>query len=305
MNILLKNENDPPPQKKLLIYTTTISVLTVLIYYIIIEPFVIRFVVGEDIDMIWNAITSDLSEIYDQKNFGFIYPPHFWFQFYPLRFSRNALIVFMILIQIVSFPAGVFLIQKKFSLKQPIYLIIIIYPAYVMDIIVRNFNTLIFLIVALMIVYYNKKPLITGLLFTLISFKITSVIVILLILLDGDKKTKIRFLLGIVISIIISYLFFPLSNFTLLDYWNVVTAHEDSFDLVLTISRAIRFNHFIWITPVIFSVLYELMRNQQKTEQADDIKSFRKSIIISLTTEIIFGLIGLYTYVQFIISYYE
>ena len=305
MNILLKNENDPPPQKKLLIYTTTISVLTVLIYYIIIEPFVIRFVVGEDIDMIWNAITSDLSEIYDQKNFGFIYPPHFWFQFYPLRFSRNALIVFMILIQIVSFPAGVFLIQKKFSLKQPIYLIIIIYPAYVMDIIVRNFNTLIFLIVALMIVYYNKKPLITGLLFTLISFKITSVIVILLILLDGDKKTKIRFLLGIVISIIISYLFFPLSNFTLLDYWNVVTAHEDSFDLVLTISRAIRFNHFIWITPVIFSVLYELMRNQQKTEQADDIKSFKKSILISLTAEIIFGLIGLYTYVQFIISYYE
>ena len=303
MNILLKSENDPPPQKNLLFYTSIISVLTVLIYYVILEPFVIGFIVGEDFNMIWNAITSDLSEIYDQSNFGFIYPPHFWFQFYPLRFSFDALFVFMIVIQIISFPAGIYLIQKRFSLKHPIFLILIIFPAYLMDIIVRNFNTLIFIIVALMIVYYNKKPLITGLLFTLISFKITSVIVILFILLDGDKRIKIRFLLGFIISIVISYIFFPLSNYTLFDYWYVVTAQEGSFDLILTISRAIRFNHFIWITPVVFSVLYELfLRNQQNKEQPDYKKSFKKSIIISLTVELIFGLIGLYAYILYILG---
>ena len=149
-----------------------------------------------------------------------------------------------------------------------------------------------------MIFLYNKKPLITGLLFTLISFKITSGIVILLILLDGDKKIKIRFLLGFIISIVISYIFFPLSNYTLLDYWSVVTAQEGSFDLILTISRAIRFNHFVWITPVVFSVLYELfLRNQQNKAQPDYKKSFKKSIIISLTVELIFGLIGLYAYI--------
>jgi O-antigen/teichoic acid export membrane protein len=117
-------------------------------------------------------------------------------------------------------------------------------------------------------------------------------------LLEGDKKTKIKFLLGIFLSIIISYLFFPLSNYTLLDYWEVVTAQGGSFNLVLTISRAIRFNHFIWITPVVFSVLYELfLRNQQKKGQVDYKKSFKKSIIISVTAEIILGLIGLCTYI--------
>jgi hypothetical protein len=303
MNNLLKNENDSTTQKNLLLYTSIISVLTVLIYYLIIEPFVIGFVIGEDITMMWNAIISDLSNIYDQANFGFIYPPHFWWQFYPLRFSFNSLLIFMIVIQIISFPVGVYLIQMKFSLKQPRNLIMIIYPAFLMDVIVRNFNTFIFLIVAIMIYYYTKKPFITGLLFTLISFKITSVIVFLLIFLDGDKKIRIRFLLGFILSIVISYLFFPLSNYTLLDYWDIVTAQEGSFNLVLTISRAIRFNHFIWITPVVFSVLYELfLRNQQKKGQVDYKKSFKKSIIISVTAETIFGLIGLYTYILYIIG---
>lgn len=301
MNNLLKNENDSTTQKNLLLYTSIISVLTVLIYYLIIERFVIRFVIGEDITMMWNAISGNLSEIYDQNNFGFIYPPIFWFQFYPLRFSFNSLFIFMILIQIISFPAGIYLIQKKFSLKQPRNLIVIIYPAFLMDIIVRNFNTLIFIIVAIMIYYYSKKPFITGLLFTLISFKITSVIVFLLIFLDGDKKIKIRFLSGLILSIVISYIFFPLSNYTLLDYWDVVTAQGGSFDPILTISRAIRFNHFIWITPVVFSVLYELfLRNQQKDGRPDHKKCFKKSIIISLTAEIIFGLIGLYTYILYV-----
>lgn len=303
MNNLLKNENDSTTQKNLLLYTSIISVLTILIYYLIIEQFVIRFVIGEDITMIWNAITSDLSKVYDQSNFGFIYPPHFWFQFYPLRFSFNSLFIFMIIIHIISFPAGIYLIQEKFSLKQPRNLILIIYPAFLMDIIVRNFNTFIFLIVAIMIYYYTKKPFITGLLFTLISFKITSVIVFMLIFLDGDKKIKKRFLLGFILSILISYLFFPLSNYTLLDYWDVVTAQEGSFNLVLTISRAIRFNHFIWITPVVFSVLYEFfLRNQQKKGQVDYEKSFKKSIIISVTAETIFGLIGLYTYILYVIG---
>ena len=128
-------------------------------------------------------------------------------------------------------------------------------------------------------------------------------IVLLLLLLDGDKKIKIRFLLGFILSIITSYLFFPLSNYTLLDYWDVVTAQEGSFNLVLTISRVIRFNHFIWITPVVFSVLYEFfLRNQQKKGQVDYKKGFKMSIIISVTAETIFGLIGLYTYILYIIG---
>ncbi|MHA1728162.1 MAG: hypothetical protein ACTSWY_05470 [Promethearchaeota archaeon] len=296
---------------KFWIITFLLSIITILVYYLIIENFIIGKIIGLDIDIIWDAISGPLSEIYNENNTDFIYLPHFWYQFWIFRFSKPVFVGFMIISHIISFPTGLYLINKKFNLKHPYILMLIIYPAFSMDIIVRNFNTLIFLIIALIIYYCDKKPLLAGLMFWLIGFKITSIIIVVLVFFIDKHTMKRNFITGIFISIILMYIFFPLSKFSLLDYWNAIsintTIENKSFDFAITVSRAIRFNHMIWIVPTVFSASYYyfikkntvLIKNNQI--QSKILKNcFKKSIIVSFIFEVIFGSLGLITYLKYL-----
>ena len=129
----------------------------------------------------------------------------------------------------------------------------------------------------------------------------------MILFIKESRNNKLKFSLGIIISMIISYIFFPISGYTLYDYWIVVTNSGESFDFALSISRIIRFNHMIWLSPSIFSTLYAFFLNRNSLNVSDITsnyplkkKYFGFSIFISIIAEIILGIIGLIAYLSYL-----
>ena len=188
--------------KKYLTINTIISSGVILIWYLIIEPQIVAtrgHIYSQDIFMFWNALKSPINKIYD--GFGYIYPPIFWYQFYFLRASIIELNLFIVTSQLIGFPFGLYLINRKYSLRQPYFLTLLLGVPFAVDVALRNFNTYIFLIISIMIYlktelgqyttlkkqinsnkigeigirkYLNEyRDVFIGLLFILIGFKIT------------------------------------------------------------------------------------------------------------------------------------
>jgi len=305
-----------------------VSSATMLLYYLIIEPFIIGDIIGHDIDMFWTALNGPVTNIYN--DFGFIYPQFWWYEFLLLVYSYVSLLVFIMLTKLIGFPLGLYLINRKFSLnlRQMYILMGVLYPAFIADLIVRNLNLFLFLIGILMVVIYDKRPFLSGLLFWVIGFKITTAIFLFPILfgslnnrisnkIQGKSPlinllndTRIKFLLGFIISIILIYIFFPLTGFSLEDYWIKLTQDErygeTEFNLILTISRIVHFDHMTWIGIVGFLVAY-LFQTRSTPNLFFDIKQelliskkkeFNLSIIFCLIIQAVFALMGGISYLM-------
>jgi hypothetical protein len=278
------------------------------------------------------ALSGPITDIYN--DFGFIYPPYWWFEFRFLGYSYISLLVFIMLTKLIGFPLGLYLINRKFSLslKQMYILMGVLYPSFIADLIVRNLNLFLFFIGILMIVYYEKRPFLSGLLFWVIGFKLTTAIFLFPILfgslnnrvsnkIKGESgwvnllnNTRIRFLFGVAISIILIYIFFPLSGFSLGDYWIKLTQDErygeTEFNLILTVSRIVHFDHMTWIGIVGFVACYLFLTQKSpeifhivKQEKLISItKEFNRSIVFCLIIQSIFALIGGISYLTWVAS---
>lgn len=281
-----------------------ISILTVIIWYFVIEPYIFKTTFSQDIFIFWNTLNSPLEDLY--QIFGFIYPPFFWFEFHLLGSSLYVLNGFITITQILGFPLGLYLIQRKFQLKRPEFLMLIIYIPFIFDVALRNFNTFIFLICAIVIYLYDKHPFISGLLLLLVLFKPTTIILILFVFINNLKLNKVKYIIGIAISIFFNYIFFPISGFTIMNYiQKVIEGRGNSFNIFITISRIIHTEHMVWMAPVIFSLIFlGYKQNSMKFSKVDVNQTnqtpsfFYKSIIIVFVLEILVEVIGNIAYIK-------